>query len=1159
MNNNSGIYSKYTKDQLIKKIEELELKADSHNAMFNNSTEGVIAIDHNGKISRMNKVAENLTGWDSNMAIGIEFCNVVSVNFPENNITLHSVFDKILKNNDKSVIEYNTVLKSKIGDEYNVLFKLLPVTNLLNDVIGLIILLKDETEKLKIERNVREIEQRFNSLIDEMNYGLALHEIVQDENGKVIDYIFLKINNAYEKQTGLKREEIIGKRVLEVLPKLESYWIEKFGHVALTGESLSYENYVSDFDKYFEVIAYRPQKNQFIVIANDITSRKIFNKKLINSESKIKSIINTAPVGIGMFVDHKITEANDCLCEIVKYKFDEIIGLDFGCLFVSNDFSHQIELNENLHLNGGKNQSIETQCVRKDGKIITVLLSISLIINENVHIGTTFTIIDITERKEQEIKLRKSEHKYRELIDFAVGGILIGSHDGCIIDANNLACKLLNMSYGQIVGKNISDNIFTIESLKKSPFRYDLLNMGNTVVNQREIRVSKDKIITVETHTKQMPDKTYQMILHDITERKKNENELVKSELKFLTAFKENPIPTLLTTQDEGVILDINDVCEEFTGWKRSEVIGKTTTSIKLWIDEKDRSIVFEDLKKYGRVKNKKIEVYNKYKEVLTVLFSAVHILIDDKKCILTSALDITAITKIQKELDFSEKKYGFLVENINDLVISTDAKGNLLFVSESFCSVFGKRKNEIIDKPLIQFVQKEEIEKVKFAFDELKDDPNKSYFEIHINTKKGVKCFAWSNKAIINNRGDVENVICIGRDITEHKEIEARLLNAKELAEESSRLKSSFLSNMSHEIRTPMNAIMGFAELLKNPAIDLEKRNEFVDIVMSSSKQLLSIIDDIIEISRIDSGLMKINKTPFYLSSFFLNIQTTLNLLVPQNKNIKIISHDYVINNNLLFYTDEVKLKQVFTNLITNAIKYTHSGYIEYGYSFETKDFITFYVKDTGIGINSKFHKTIFERFRQITNEFSWKQSGSGLGLAISKAYVELLGGKIWLESEVGRGSIFYFSVPIETNNGNQLIGFEEKKMDYFELKEGSILIVEDNEMNFEYLNNLFKEINVPAIYAKNGLEAIECCRKYNDIKIVLMDIKMPIMDGFEASKEILKIKPNLPIIAQTAYTSVEDKENALEIGCKAFISKPIRKKELFKALSDVLKTNEN
>lgn len=1139
--------------EIINNKRRLEKDLDFLNITLQSIGDGVITTDANGNVTNLNSVAESLTGWSLIDALNKPIQDVFQIFNCETRTKVKDPVSTVLKTRRKVNLSNHTVLISKEGLEYHISDSAAPILDKDDSILGVILVFSDVSEKYQIEQSVRESEKRYRALVDEMKYGLALHEIITDDEGRVVDYVFIDVNPAYEKQTGLLRQDIIGKRVLEVLPEVESYWIEKFGYVALHGESLHYENYVKELDKYFEVVAYRPGKNQFAVIVNDVTNRKMADDLLHESERKIKSIIESAPVGIGLIKGDFIVEVNDTVCKMLLYESSELVNFKFENLFYSKEFFYQIWPETLCQITESGIPSLETQWIRKDGAVVTVLLSSMLLSKSDESMGITFTAMDISERKDYENELRKREQKYRELIDFAVGGVLIGSQEGYIIDVNNLACKLLNKSYGQLVGKHIADKLFTNESLKNNPFRFDLLNNGETVVSQREISTSDGSLLTVETHTKQMPDKTYQMILHDITVRKKAEIEIVKREEKFLTAFRENPIPTILTTLEGGIILDINDVCEQISGWKRSEVIGKSTIEVGVWINPNDRMDISKKIKELGAIKNKRTDIYSKEKLKLTVLLSSVTITIDNKLCLLSSAIDITSLFKVQQDLFESEQKYRFLVDNINDLVVKKDSNGIYTYVSDSYCKLFGKTKNEILNNSFVPLVHEEDKQGTIDAMNNLRKEPYTCYFEQRVFSIKGWVWLAWSDKAILNDSGKIESVIGLGRDITERKEMEIQLHIAKDKAEESSRLKTSFLSNMSHEIRTPMNAIMGFAELLKNPELQDSRKNEFLDVIMTSSKQLLTIIDDIIEISRIDSGMMKINKAPFYLNSFFSNLNITMNLLVPKGKNLKLIFNEDVFKNNILVFSDEVKLKQIISNLFTNAIKFTSQGYIECGYTVKNQNILEFFVKDTGIGIDTKFHNSVFERFSQVNNELSWKYSGSGLGLAISKAYVELLGGNIWLNSSLGMGSTFYFTIPFESVEKN----FENdmyNTVDFNDFGNGSILIADDNEFNFNFLQNLFLEYNIPVLHAHNGEEAVEMCKIDNSIRIVLMDLKMPIMDGIEASREIIKLYPKMPIIAQTAYTLPDDKERAKEAGCKSFISKPIQRNELFEIISKLI-----
>jgi hypothetical protein len=364
----------------------------------------------------------------------------------------------------------------------------------------------------------------------------------------------------------------------------------------------------------------------------------------------------------------------------------------------------------------------------------------------------------------------------------------------------------------------------------------------------------------------------------------------------------------------------------------------------------------------------------------------------------------------------------------------------------------------------------------------------------------------------------------------------------AKEKAEESDRLKSAFLSNMSHEIRTPMNAICGFSNLLLNKSISDEEKEEFVQIINVNSQQLLNIINDIIDVSKIEAGQVTVSNVDFSLNNLLKDIQ----LMFRQTVKLKGIQFTVTFglpNEQGKVISDELKIKQVLSNLIYNAIKFTKKGLIDVGYRLKD-GFIEFYVKDTGIGINSDHFKRIFERFQQVENASTESRSGTGLGLPICKAYVELLGGKIWLTSTLGEGSTFFFTIPFipSENQVHQIDRVEKEGYNWLSKK---ILIAEDDTTNYMYLRELVGPTRATVFRAKNGKEVIDACTSMN-FDLILMDIKMPIMDGLEATKILRSMGNQLPIIAQTAYAFSEDKQNAMESGCNDYISKPIRRDEL-------------
>jgi signal transduction histidine kinase/ActR/RegA family two-component response regulator len=376
----------------------------------------------------------------------------------------------------------------------------------------------------------------------------------------------------------------------------------------------------------------------------------------------------------------------------------------------------------------------------------------------------------------------------------------------------------------------------------------------------------------------------------------------------------------------------------------------------------------------------------------------------------------------------------------------------------------------------------------------------------------------------------------------TEYKAQNLELLAAKEKAEESDRLKTAFLHNISHEIRTPMNAIVGYSDLLNEPDLPPENIKDFTTIIEQSSNQLLSVITDLISISTIEAGQQKINEKAININDLGQHLLNQF-ILKARSQNINLNFKSALIGEKAEIISDETKLIEILSNLIVNALKFTIQGSVTFGYNIKG-DFIEFYVSDTGIGIAEEFHEDIFKRFRRVENSLSRQHSGTGLGLSISKAYVELLGGRIWLTSEIVKGTTFYFTIPLKIPKSARLlpdISNIENPID--NEKKLTLLVVEDETLNFRLLEQYFTGLNCKILHALNGLEATEMCKSVNDIDLVLMDLKMPVMDGFEATKIIKEIRPELTVIAQTAYTNESDKEKALAYGCSDFISKPFSK----------------
>jgi signal transduction histidine kinase/ActR/RegA family two-component response regulator len=366
-------------------------------------------------------------------------------------------------------------------------------------------------------------------------------------------------------------------------------------------------------------------------------------------------------------------------------------------------------------------------------------------------------------------------------------------------------------------------------------------------------------------------------------------------------------------------------------------------------------------------------------------------------------------------------------------------------------------------------------------------------------------------------------------------------LVRAKEKALESDRLKTAFLNNISHEIRTPMNGIVGFLNLLQQSDVDIDKRAEYIGIINSCTHELATLVNDFIDISRIESGTIELNITAFYFEQILKDVESTY-LKSAKEKGLSLS----IINeiNNVEIRSDRGKISQVLNNLVSNAIKFTPVGSVSVKAS-RLFDNLLVSVTDTGIGIMESDKEVIFERFRQAETGLNRPFGGSGLGLAISKGNIDFLGGTITVDSESGKGSVFTFSVPV-------VFMQKEVKAPVKETKSGNnfrlnILVVEDDKFNFLYLKEILKDLNPELFHAKNGIEAVDIFTKNKDIDIILMDLKMPEMDGYQASRIIRSLNPDIPIIAVTAFAMEEDRKLASPIDFNDYIVKPFNKDTLF------------
>ena len=508
-----------------------------------------------------------------------------------------------------------------------------------------------------------------------------------------------------------------------------------------------------------------------------------------------------------------------------------------------------------------------------------------------------------------------------------------------------------------------------------------------------------------------------------------------------------------------------------------------------------------------------------------------------------TKQLEKEFSDRIRAEIDLREKEvqYKNLADSGLALIWTAGTDKKCTYFNNPWLKFTGRMLEEEIGDGWVQGVHPEDLDTCVNTYVTAFDKREAFNMEYRLRHHSGE--YRWlSDMGTPNYNSQGEFVGYIGHcfDITERKLNELELIRAKEHAEESDRLKTSFLQNMSHEIRTPMNAIIGFSGLLEQTDLTDDERAKFITIIKNSANQLLSVVTDILTISSLEKKLEKININIVSINEVLDNLYSIFKFQA-REKNLTLKLNKSDSDSETAAYTDSTKLNEILTNLLMNALKFTHQGEVEFGYCIKDS-FLEFYIKDTGIGIDPDSQEKIFQRFLQANQSISHKYGGTGLGLSISKGYIELFGGKIWVESELGKGSTFYFTIPFVSANNILEVDEIDTTSENFK----TILVAEDEDYNYQYIKHILAKQNLRLIHVITGKQAVEVCKANPQIELVLMDIKMPEMDGCTAAKEIKSFLPKLPIIAQSAYAMEYEKEKFSSCFFDEYVFKPINVNEL-------------
>ena len=1051
--------------------------------------------------------------------------------------------------------------------------------------------LHNTVEQLKKE--LKELQKKYDSLKKETDIELALQkqklEVLEESERQYrllftkaplgyqaldADGNFITVNQQWLDTMGYEREEVEGKWFGDfLLPEQRELFRKRFLVFKAQGFIYSeFEMLHKNGRKLYVVFNGRigcdidGNFKQTHCIIQDYTEKKRDEDALRESEENLSITLNS--IGDGVISTDKngfIVSMNTVAEKLCGWVLHEAIGKPLTDVFniynaitrlpVDNPVKTVIKNGEIVGL------ANHTVLVSKDGREYQIADSAAPIKNRDGEIcGVVLVFSDVTEKYLAHQKIAESEERYRALLQNLEAGIVVHAPDTSVIMNNGRAAELLGLSDSQMKGKTAAFTGWKFVDEWNRDMAVEDYPVMKILTTKKPIRNQifgihhphKKNIVWVTVSgfpffdsEKQVSEVVISFV--DFTERKQFETMLrdEKSRIKTILELVNDPI---FVKDNAHRITFANKAFYELFALSEKDVLGKTLAE---YIPE-------NELKHFLEVDRVVLDtgITDRREEELTT-GGVVHTIITSKARFIDesgelfmvgSIHDITERKQSEKALAENEEKYRLLYTAMDQGLalheVITDENGKpidyvFLDINDSYTRLLGVTREMAIGKRIKEVMPKVEQYWIDvFGNVALTGEPN--YYEDYLETTgRFYSTYSYSPKK--------NQFAVLVSDITEKKLANEELIKAKEKAQESDRLKSAFLANMSHEIRTPMNGILGFAELLKTPGLTGTKQKEYIEIIKKSGDRMLNIINDIIDISKIESGLIQlnlkesnVNEQLDYIYSFF---KTEM-----EQKGIDFFIKSPLSHSEAFVNTDKEKFYAILINLVKNAFKYTRQGTIELGFTVVnavSSSHLQFYVKDTGVGIGKERQEAIFERFIQADIEDKMADQGAGLGLAISKSYVEMLGGKIWVESELGVGSTFYFTLPYTSHYCTKKSTTEAVSKVVgaggLSLPKLKILIAEDDEVSQMLLEIAMKRFGEEVIYVKNGVDAVDACRQNDDIDLVLMDIQMPLLNGYEATKQIREFNSKVIIVAQTAYAQTTDLEKAIAAGCNDHIAKPI------------------
>ena len=1193
--------------RLEEKIQKLRSKEKPESVL---SDEESLLLNHKGIVISVSHSLLNISGYSKDDFIGFKY-NKIPV-FQENYLqVIQSVFDAGLAGKKSGTLE----LKWKTFANRTIWTEVMALPT--QDTLGprkVKFLFKDISERKFLENELLKSKQAYKIIIENASEAIFILQdgLVKFSNSRLMDMVdnsldellnspFINFLHPDDREkfnkiiSGHKHEFSEIPTNLRLLKKDKSfYWIEVksvFIDWDTKPATLLYFTDISarkskEENAKQELLEYRTLSEKALDFGTLTSDEEIFSftaKKIIELPS-VSAVLLISYDGSAKSprIEHieGADEIRQNLMSIINSNVNEFAGK------INHDLIKNISYGKLIKYNDGLFEHGHTIFPKNTFNLIQKVLNVSGIYligftHEETVFGTALiftpegkklenpgvieTIAKLTSsslaRKQKLDNLRLSEQKYRRVFESYQDIYFQTDTEGVILEVSPSVKNILGYEPKEVEGKlinNFFNNDLLLSSLIKNLIK-------NEYFSDKDIElVCKDgtSIFASLSASILRDDKNrplgFEGFIRDISERKNAEEMYQQSEEKFRT-FADFTYDWEYWISPDGNIIYMSPSCHRISGFNTSEFHRNPDLLFDI-IHNDDHEAVKEAYKTFTGNSKKVLQldfrITTKDKQVkwISQICREVKSETGDLLGLRVSNRDITGRKLADEELKNSEERFKTLFIDSPDAVFVEDYDGFILDVNPAACALHSIERDKLIGQNIINLVPSENQDEVTKMFPKWISGELKN-IRSFLATLKGkvIPVEIHGNK--INYSGK-DALLFIVRDITEIVEKEKQLKESAKKAEEADMLKSAFLANVSHEIRTPMNAIIGFSEILTNPDLTQKEREEFIHYITQGSNTLMTLIEDIIDITKIEAGQIKIDFDDCNVDELLDELYATfLKMKNKDNKpNLEIRMNKPAAERGFIISTDPHRIRQILSNLLGNALKFTKEGFIEFGYTLKGSDNIEFYVKDTGIGIPENKIQIIFERFGQVDSHRNMEQKGTGLGLSISKKLAELLGGDLSVNSEEGAGSTFFLNLPvyketrIKKQQDSRLVS---KSIDW---SDKVFLIAEDSILNYTFLDALFQKTHVKLLWAKNGKEAVDQCKENPDIDLVLMDIKMPVLDGLEAIRQIKKFRNSLPIIVQTAYAMPEDRDRSLAAGGDEHLTKPINADELFSTISKYL-----